>query len=177
MPAKFGGDDFPSKLGERILKNHLFYIVFVFGWKWATPLVRLGLSRGNSGKIPERPRKRSESFSWNFPQEYGWDPPSPIIQGIWRLQSISRILPPPPPSTAGEAFFFQKWFRRGPLRASHGIPSSTGGISEKGLQPCLQILVGKKLSKLCLKSQVPNCKQAPMNLKLRTQKTRKMIRP
>ena len=26
-------------------------------------------------------------------------------------------------------FFFQKWFRRGPLRAGHGIPSSAGGIS------------------------------------------------
>ena len=26
---------------------------------------------------------------------------------------------------------FQKWFRRGPLRAGHGIPSSTEGISDK----------------------------------------------
>ena len=46
--------------------------------KWATPPVRLGLS----GKIPERPRKRSQSVSWNFPREYGWDAPNPIIQGI-----------------------------------------------------------------------------------------------
>ena len=40
----------------------------------------------NSGKIPEflpeRPRKRSESVSWNFPREYGWDAPNPTIQGI-----------------------------------------------------------------------------------------------
>ena len=49
---------------------------------WAIPPVRLGLSGRNSGKIPERPRKRSQSVSWNFPREYGWDPPNPIIQGI-----------------------------------------------------------------------------------------------
>ena len=49
---------------------------------WATPPVRLGLSGRNSGKIPERPRKRSQSVSWNFPREYGWDAPNPRIQGI-----------------------------------------------------------------------------------------------
>ena len=49
---------------------------------WATPPVRPGLSGRNSGKIPERPRKRSQSVSWNFPREYGWDAPNPIIQGI-----------------------------------------------------------------------------------------------
>ena len=47
-----------------------------------TPPVRLGLSRRNSGQIPERPRKRSQSVSWNSPREYAWDPSSPIIQGI-----------------------------------------------------------------------------------------------
>ena len=50
--------------------------------EWATPPVRPGLSGRNSGKIPERPRKRSQSVSGNSPREYGWDPPSPIIQGI-----------------------------------------------------------------------------------------------
>ena len=71
---------------------------------WAIPPVRLGLSGRNSGKIPERPRKRSQSISWwNFPREYGWDAPNPIIPGIWAFQSISRILSPP--STAGDAFF------------------------------------------------------------------------
>ena len=68
---------------------------------WATPPVRLGLSRRNSGRIPERPRKRSQSVSWNSRREYGWG-----------------------------RFFFQKWLRRGPPRAGHGIPSSTGGISD-----------------------------------------------
>ena len=57
--------------------------------------VRLGLFGRNSGKIPERPRKRSQSVSWNIPREYGWDAPSPIIQGIWGFQSVSRILSPP----------------------------------------------------------------------------------
>ena len=46
-------------------------------------------------KIPERHRKRSQSVSWNSPREYGWDRPSPITQGIWGFQSISRILSPP----------------------------------------------------------------------------------
>ena len=62
---------------------------------WATPPVRLGLSGRNPGKIPERPRKRSQSVSWNSPREYGWDAPNPIIQGIWGFQRISRILSPP----------------------------------------------------------------------------------
>ena len=33
-------------------------------------------------EIPERPRKRSQSVSWNSPREYGWDAPNAIIQGI-----------------------------------------------------------------------------------------------
>ena len=61
---------------------------------WATPPVRLGLSGRNSGKIPERPRKRSQSVSWNFPREYGWDAPNPIIQGIRGFQSVSIIVSP-----------------------------------------------------------------------------------
>ena len=78
--------------------------------------------------FPEKfPRKRYQSVSWNSLREYGWDAPNPIIQGIWRLQSISRILSP---QYGWRRLFFQKWFRRGPLRAAHGIPSSTGGISE-----------------------------------------------
>ena len=68
-------------------------------WKglgvWAIPPVRLALSGRNSGKTPERPRKRSQSVSWNSRQEYGWDAPNPIIQGIWGFQSVSRIISPP----------------------------------------------------------------------------------
>ena len=46
-------------------------------------------------EIPERPRKRSQSLSWNFSREYRWDAPNPIIHGIWGFQSVSRILSPP----------------------------------------------------------------------------------
>ena len=82
------------------------------------------ISEGNSRKVPERRRKRSQSFS---PREYGWDPPNPIIQCTWRLQSQNSL----PLGTAGDASFSRSGFRRGPLRAGHGIPSSTGGISQK----------------------------------------------
>ena len=61
-----------------------------FWWGSATPKMR-----HTPGKIPERPRKRSQSVSWNSSREYGWDPPRPIIQGIWGFQSISRIFSPP----------------------------------------------------------------------------------
>ena len=94
----------------------------------AMPPVRLGLSERNSGKIPERPRKRSQSVSCNSPREYGWGPPNPVIQGISGYQSISSILSP---QYGWERLFLQKWFRRGPLRAGHGIPSSTEVISTR----------------------------------------------
>ena len=83
----------------------------------------------NSGKNPERPRKRSQSFSWNSPREYGWDPPSPIIQGILELPEHLQNNYSLPLSTAGDPFF-QKCFQRGPLRAGHGIPGNNEGISE-----------------------------------------------
>ena len=35
-----------------------------------------------------------------------------------------------PPQYGWGRLFFRKWFRRGPLRAAHGIPSSTEGISD-----------------------------------------------
>ena len=50
-----------------------------------------GNSRKKFRKLLERPRKRSQSVSWNSPREYGWDAPNPIIQGNWGFQSISRI--------------------------------------------------------------------------------------
>ena len=54
-------------------------VLLIFGLH---PQPRLGLSGGNSGKTPERPRKHSQSVSWNSPREYGWDPQNPIIQSI-----------------------------------------------------------------------------------------------
>ena len=35
-----------------------------------------------------------------------------------------------PPQYGCGRLFFQVWFRRGPLRAAHGNPSSTGGTSD-----------------------------------------------
>ena len=102
------------------------FSVVVSGRPWAIPPVRLGLSGRNSGKIPERPRKRSQSISWNFPREYGWDAPNPIIQGIWGFQSVSRILSPP--VRLGTPLF-QKRFRRGPLRAGLELPAVLGLFS------------------------------------------------
>ena len=52
-------------------------------FEWATPPVRLGLSGRNSGKIPEiLPGNALRAFPGSSPHEYGWDAPSPIIQGI-----------------------------------------------------------------------------------------------
>ena len=70
-----------------------------------------------SGKTPET----LSEFFWNFPREYGWDAPSPIIQG--RLKPPEHLQNSLPLSTTA-VLLFQNWFRRGPLRAGHGIPSS-----------------------------------------------------
>ena len=47
-------------------------------------------------EIPEKFRKDPGNALRAFPgiphREYGWDPQSPIIEGIWGFQSISRIL-------------------------------------------------------------------------------------
>ena len=46
-------------------------------------------------KTPERPRKPSQSVSWNSRREYGWDPPNPIYKKVfWSLESISKIISP-----------------------------------------------------------------------------------
>ena len=88
----------------------------------------VGLSGRNSRKFPERARKRSQSFSLEFPREYGWDPPNATPQGIGNLQSTSRIVSL---SVRLGMPLLQTWFRRGPLRAAHGIPSSAEGNSDK----------------------------------------------
>ena len=104
--------------------RQIFYVCNV----WAIPQVQLGLSRRNSGKFPERPRKCSQSVSWNSPWEYSWDFPNPLIQGIWGFQSISRILSPW--VRLGTPLFVQ-WFRRGPPRADHGISSRFLDVFER----------------------------------------------
>ena len=79
-----------------------------------------------SGKTTET---LSERFL-EFPSRVRLGYPKPYNSRCSRLpEHFQNSLPPP--STAGDALFFQKWFRRVPLRAGHGIPSSTGGISER----------------------------------------------
>ena len=52
-----------------------------------------------------------------------------------------------PPQYDWGRFFFQGWSRRGPLRAGHGIPSSTDGISdivkesEIGVNPAMEFFL------------------------------------
>ena len=72
-----------------------FFACFFCTWFWVgvlwyrfSPAPEVS-PRCRSSIAPERPRKRSQSVSWNSPREYGWDAPSPIIQGIWGFQSIS----------------------------------------------------------------------------------------
>ena len=103
----FSAPNSGTTLVEQILahdgKNSIFVnICLVF---WAMPPVRLGLS----GRIPEKFRKDPgnalRAFSWNFPREYGWDAPNPIIQGILRApEHFQNYLPP---STAGDVSFFR----------------------------------------------------------------------
>ena len=56
-----------------------------------------------------------------------------------------------PPQYGWGRFFFQKWFRRGSLRAGHGIPSSTGGTSEKD-HKCAQLqTIAPELQRVALR--------------------------
>ena len=99
-----------------------------YGWTlWVIPPVRLGLSGRNCGKNPEKKPGNPLRAC----------PGSPL--GSTAGMPQTRHLKPPehfqkclPLSTAGDASVFQKWFQRGPLRAAHGIPSSTEGISDLG---------------------------------------------
>ena len=101
----------------------------------ATPLTPLGhipstagtfrkKFRKNSGKTPET---LSERFL-EFPLRVRLGCPKPYNSRHLRLPE--RFQNSLPPQYGWGRFFFQKWFRRGPLRAGHGIPSSTGGISD-----------------------------------------------
>ena len=65
--------------------------------------VRLGLSGRNSGKIPERHRKRSQSFSLEFPSRVRLGCPKPCNSRPLRLPEHFQN----PPSTAGGASFFR----------------------------------------------------------------------
>ena len=111
--------------------------------------------RKNSGKTPET----LSDFACNSPREYGWETPSRTVQGIWSLQSISRILSL---SVQLGTSLFQKWLQRGPLRAGHAIPSSTEGISELRPVPQPRHASGGHDSKfMCMRMTLSFFQRAP----------------
>ena len=61
-----------------------------------------------------------------------WGPTAGMPQTLsFKPFEASRAFPElSPPQYGWGRLFFQNWFRRGPLRAGHGIPSSTEGISD-----------------------------------------------
>ena len=85
--------------------------------------------RKNSGKTPET---LSERFL-EFPSRVRLGCPKPYNSR--HLKAPEHFQNSLPPSTAGGRLFFQKWFRRGPLRAGHAVPSSTGGKPLRWLFP------------------------------------------
>ena len=98
--------------------------------KLVTPQVRLGLS----GRNPRRHSGISSgnalrAFLGSFPS--GVRPGSPKPCKTRHLKAPEHFQNSLPPQYGWGRLFFQKWFRRGPLRAGHGIPSSTGGIPAK----------------------------------------------
>ena len=91
---------------------------------WAIPPVRLALSGRNSGKIPERPRKRSQSVSGNSRREYGWDAPNPCNSRHLRLpEHFQNYLLP---STAGDASFFRSGSGEGLPEPAMEFPAILG---------------------------------------------------
>ena len=80
--------------------------------------------RKNSGKTPET---LSERFL-ELPSRVRLGCPKPFNSRHLRLPE--RFQNSLPPQYGWGRLFFQNWFQRGALRAGHGIPSSTGGISD-----------------------------------------------
>ena len=99
---------------------------------------KLGHTPSTAGTFRRKFRKCSEKTPETL-SELFLEFPSRVQLGCPKPYN-SRDLKPPehfqnslPPQYGWGRFFFQKWFRRGPLRAGHGIASSTGDISEKRL--------------------------------------------
>ena len=84
----------------------------------------------NSGKTPET----LSEFFLEFPSRVRLGSPKPYTSRHLRLPEFffSRILSP---QYGWGLLFFQKWFRRGPLRAGNGIPSSTERFAAAGGRP------------------------------------------
>ena len=81
-----------------------------------------GTFQRNSGKFPET----LSELSRNSPPEYSWEPPSRQFKTLEASRAFPELSPP---LYGWGCLFFEKWFRRAPLRAGHGIPTSTEGIS------------------------------------------------
>ena len=94
--------------------------------------------------LPGRLLKHSWDFPEEIPEKFRKDPGNtlrafpgiPLTVGIpqalqFKAFEVSSAFPEfSPPQYGWGRLFFQKWFRRGPLRVGHGIPSSTEGISD-----------------------------------------------
>ena len=82
-------------------------------------------------EIPEKFRKDTGNALRAFPG-ISLESTAGMPQTLsFKAFEASRAFPEFSPSQHGWGrLFFQNWFRRGPLRAGHGIPSSTGGISD-----------------------------------------------
>ena len=99
--------------------------------------------RKNSGKTPETLVERFLKF------------PSRLQLGCSKPCNSRHLKAPEHfqnslPNTAGDASFFQKRFRRGPLRAGHAIPSSTEDISGLRDSKCQSTnLTGQMQTLLC----------------------------
>ena len=77
-------------------------------------------------EIPEKSGKTPETLPERF-LEF----PSRVRLGSPKLYNSRHLKLPEHFQNGWGRLFFQKWFRRGPLRVCHGIPSSTEAISEK----------------------------------------------
>ena len=93
----------------------------------AVPPIRLGLPEEAPKKFRKDPRKALRAFP-AIPLESTAGTSQALL---FKAFEASRAFPDfSPPQYGCGPPLFQKWFRRGPLRAGHGVPSSTGGISE-----------------------------------------------
>ena len=110
----------------------------------ATPPVRLGLSGGNSGAIPERPRKRSESFSWNSPREYGWDPP-PKPYNSRHLKAPEHFPEFSPPQYGWGRLFFRSGSGEGLSEPVMEFPAVLGAFPDRDGM-CPQLDPGKTVA-------------------------------
>ena len=122
-----------NSYGPMVLKVFLKFpptLALVHGWLFPdlshTPSTAEEIPE-NSGNTPE---KLSELFLEMHSRARLGSPKPYNSRLLKHFQTISRIVSL---SVGWGRLFFQKWFRRRPLRAGHAIPSSTEGISENRL--------------------------------------------